>query len=163
MPDIKSGLVADFEATPRVHVPMHRSGARVRRAVAAVEKSSGDGNGAKVFLCPVWSGWSIHSIRLFNDALSGATAVDLGLYEADGATAADADVYASAVSLASAGTAGTELAFEARDIASVGNRVFEDLGLSDDPNRWLYLALTGTTFGAAAGTIAVVIEYVDGS
>lgn len=163
MADIKSDLVSNYEATPRVHTAAHRSGARVRRVVASVEKGSGDGNGSTVFLCPVWSGWSLQSLRLFNDALSGATSVDLGLYQDDAATAADADAYAAGVSLAAASTAGTELAFGARDVASAANRVWEDLGLSADPNRWYYLALTGTTFGSAAGTISVVVEYVDGS
>lgn len=163
MADIKSTLVSNYEATPRVHTAAHESGARVRRIVAAVEKGTGDGNGSKVFLCPVWSGWSIQSIRLFNDPLSGATSVDLGLYQDDATTVADADAYASAVSLAAASSVGTELAFEARDVASVANRVWEDLGLGADPNRWYYLALTGTTFGSAAGTISAVVEYVDGS
>lgn len=163
MADIKSTLVSNYEATPRVHTAAHHSGARVRRIVASVEKGSGDGNGSKVFLCPVWSGWSIQSIRLFNDALSGATSVDVGIYQDDASTAADADVYASAISLASASTVGTEVAFEARDVASAANRTWEDLGLSADPNRWYYLALTGTTFGTAAGTISAVVEYVDGS
>ena len=163
MADIKSALVSNYEATPRLHTAAHLSGARLRRIVATVEKGSGDGNGSKVFLCPVWSGWSIQSVRLFNDALTGATAVELGIYQTDGSTAVDADVYASAISLATGSTVGVEQAFEARNIDQVGNRTWEDLGLSADPNRWYYLALTGTTFGTAAGTISAIVEYVDGS
>ena len=163
MADIKSDLVSNYESTPRLHSAGHLSGARARRIVASVEKASGDGNGSKVFLCPVWSGWSIHSIRLFNDALTGATAVEVGIYDTDGTTAVNADVYASAISLATASSVGVEHAFEARDVANVANRIWEDLGLSADPNRWYYLALTGTTFGSAAGTISAIVEYVDGS
>ena len=163
MADIRSELVTNYEATPRLHSPAHLSGARLRRIAATVEKGSGDGNGSKVFLCPVWSGWSIQSIRLFNDPLSGATSVDLGIYDVDGSTAVDADVYATAMNIAAGSTVGVEQAFEARDIDQVGQRVWEDLGLSADPNRWYYLALTGTTFGTAAGTISALIAYVDGS
>tara|TARA_R110002167_G_scaffold133275_5_gene318277 strand:+ start:321 stop:812 length:492 start_codon:yes stop_codon:yes gene_type:complete len=163
MADIKSELVSNYEATPRLHTAAHLSGARLRRIVATVEKTSDDGNGSKVFLCPVWSGWSIQSVRLLNDALTGATAVDLGLYRTDGATAVDAAVYASAINLTSASVVGVEQAFEARDIDQVGSRIWQDLGLSADPNSWYYLALTGTTFGTAAGTISAIVEYVDGS
>ena len=54
-----------------------------------------------------------------------------------------------------------ELAFEARDIADAGNRVFEDAGLTEDPHKWYDLVLTGDAVGTGAGTITVMVTYTD--
>jgi hypothetical protein len=74
----------------------------------------------------------IPSIRLYNDAITGGAAFDVGIYDLDLA-AVDDDAYASAISLASASAVGVEVAFEARDIATIGRKVWQDAGLTADP------------------------------
>jgi hypothetical protein len=68
------------------------------------------------------------SIKLFNDDLdSGSTSTtDVGLYST-AIAAVDDDAYASAITdLRGAVTVGTEVAFEARNINTLGQRVWED-------------------------------------
>ena len=136
----------------------------VRAIPFTIEKAAGDDDGSVIQIAQVRSSDVVKSIKIWNDALAGATAVDIGLYDdqppAD-ATAVDDDVYASAVNI-SAGLSGAEQAFEARDLADMTKRVWEDAGLSKDPRVNYRIALTGDTFGTAAGTISGVVEVITG-
>ena len=161
----KSTEVTNLDAEPSVSLDNVLSGGRMRKRVATVEVAAADDDGSVYRLFRVHSSWSIHSIKRLCDAVTGGTAYDVGLYETadNGGAAVDDDCYASAVSMASADNAGTELAFEARDIAGVENKVWQDAGQSSDPNRYYDLCLTADTVGSAAGTISAVLGYTDGS
>ena len=130
----------------------------VRAIPFSHEKLATNTNGDHIQIARVHSDWSVLSIVLNSDALTGATAVDCGLYTdaapAD-AAAVDDDCYASAVDIAS-GETGTELAFEARDVATIGQKVWQDAGLSSraSPAPYYRIALTLDTGGTATGTIA---------
>jgi hypothetical protein len=52
------------------------------------------------------------------------------------------------------GSTGAEVAFEARDINAIGQKVWQDAGLSADPMSWYYLALTGDTVGTVSGDVS---------
>ena len=88
----------------------------------------------------------------------------MGLHDTaeNGGVVVSVNAYADAVSLASADTVGTELAFEIRDIANIGQKVFEDAGLSADPGTEYDLTFTGVTVGATAGTLSVEVEILEG-
>lgn len=149
----KSTLVQNFEAKPNQFNPASALYGRRRGIVGSVTVAASDDNGSTYSLCPVRSSWVIPSIRLFNDAITGGTGFDVGLYDTD-LSAVDDDAYASAVSLASASTVGVERAFGARDIATMGQKVWQDAGLSADPMTWYYLVLTGDTVGTASGDVS---------
>ena len=68
--------------------------------------------------------------------------------------------YASAQSLASAITAGTNINFEAKDIANIQRQVWQDAGASTDPGYWYDLVFTLTAAAGSAGTISLEVEYV---
>ena len=55
---------------------------------------------------------------------------------------------------------GTEVAYEARDLDKHGQKVFQDAGLSADPNLQYFIGLKHDAAGDAAGTIAFTITYI---
>lgn len=159
----KSTLVSNYEADPPAMNAARDHRGRLRAAVATVEVAAAEDDGSKYVMVPVHSSWRVQHIWLYNDAITGGTAYDVGLYEtaANGGAAVDDDAYASAVDLSSARTAPLDAAFEARDIANVTRQVWQDAGLSADPNKFYNLALTADTAGSGAGTITVVLAFAE--
>jgi hypothetical protein len=142
---------------------VYATGGRVRAAVETVELSTSETATSTIRMVRVHSSWRIEKIELFNDAMTSG-AFDIGLYKsaADGGAVVDADAYASAVSIASARTTPTEVTFESgvKDISQIGNRVYQDAGLTTDPSLWYDVTLTITTVPGAAGTVSLRVEYV---
>lgn len=138
---------------------------KLRRTVATIEAAAGDSIASIYRMVRLHSSWTVASIRIFCDALGGSTAADVGLYQCSanpalGGAVAAVSAYSTAVSLVSAITTGTEIAYEARDIANLQRQVFQDAGASADTNRWYELALTLTAAVTSAGTISVEVWYV---
>jgi hypothetical protein len=153
---------------------------RVSMDVAAVAAADFDADGDVVYMAQVPSNARIVSIKTYNDDLDSGTdcAVNVGIYNGDQQFndtdasetlyAADAvideDAYAAAsASFQAAVTAGTEHAFgtAARRNAPL-QKVWEDAGLTSDPQVPLRVALTqtATVSGAQAGDIVMVVTYV---
>jgi len=149
----KSTLVQNFEAKPNQFNPAALLYGRRRGIVGTVAIAAADDDGSQYVLCPIRSSWVIPSIRLFNDAITGGTGFNVGVYDLDLA-AVSASAYASTITLASASTTGVEVAFEARDINAIGQKVWQDAGLTADPMAWYYLVLTGSTVGTVAGDVS---------
>jgi len=149
----KSSLVQNFEAKPNQFNPAALLYGRRRGIVGTVAVAASDDDGSTYVLAPVRSSWTIPSIRLYNDAITGGTGYDVGLYDS-GLTAVNDAAYAATVSLASASTDGVEVAFNARDITRIGQKVWQDAGQTADPMVWYYLVLTADVVGTAAGDIA---------
>lgn len=161
----KSTNVSNADSTPVKRTKALLAGGRLRSIVAQVEVASGDDDTSVYRIARVWSGWSIRSIKKFTDAITSGTSYDFGLYETaeNGGAVVDADAYASGVDLSSADVAGGEVAYEARNIDNMGEQVWQDAGKTADTKRWYDLCLLANTVGSANGTIAVEIQYVDGS
>lgn len=141
--------------------PTTASEGSVFSSSATVAVAAGDDDTSTFYMLPVMSNWSIKSIKVYNDAITGGTGYDVGIYtQATTPVAVDDDCYASAISLATASTTGTEVAFEARNITAVNNQVWQDAGVASEPEAtWYYLTLTADTVGTAAGDISVVVTY----
>lgn len=127
---------------------------------ATVAVAAADDDTSKYVLLPVHSSWSLKHIWLYNDAITGGTDYNFGLYSS-AATPVDVDenVYADAVDLSSARVEPIDILHEIRNITSINNKVWQDAGLSADSNVWYYLVATSVTVGTAAGDITVVVEY----
>jgi hypothetical protein len=100
---------------------------------------------------------------MFNDALAAAAGWTVGLYRtaADGGAAVSAACYTSALAPTAANQAGSEIAFGTGRLGSkIGQAVWQDAGLSADPNLWYDVVVVATTAGAAAGAISWNMEYV---
>ena len=162
MSNANSDLVTNFVAVPQVLNPAQQLQGVKRIAQGTVALASGDlGANDTVMLAPIPSNASITSIKLFNDDLdSGSTnTADVGLYTTALAVV-DADAYASVItSLRSAVTTGTEVAFEARDINKMGQKVWQDAGLSSDPALTYFVGIGFPAAGDTAGDLSFIIEY----
>jgi len=156
----KSTEVQNLDARPAVLLDRRTSHGRVRKKVATVEVAAADDDGSVYRLARLHSSWNVHAIWIHNDAITGGTGYDVGLYEPGDGAAVDDDVYAATLGMATARTtAPVNAAFGARDIAKAGDALWQDLGLAEDPDRVYDLALTADTVGSAAGTITAIVEY----
>ena len=162
--DSKSSLLTANDATTQTLSASYLQHGKVRTIGATVEVAATDNSTSKFRMARVRSNWRIIGIHVFNDALGGSCTADIGLYQTtlNGSAVVDADAYASAVSLVSASTVGTNVAWEsaARDVSKIGQRVWEDAGLSADPQREYDIVVTLAADAASAGTVSLRMDYV---
>ena len=165
MANVNTTLVTNFEASPQVMNPAHQMHGVKRIMQGTIALAAGDLSASDtVMLAPIPTNASVTSIKLFNDDLeSGSTnTCDVGLWTADGnVTAVDDDCYASAITdLRAAVTTGTEVAFEARNVNLLGQKVWQDGGQSSDPGGYYNIGLIFDAAGDTAGDLSFMIEYV---
>lgn len=122
---------------------------------AAVATS--DSIGSTYRLARVRSTARVASLFVVNDALTTMTA-NVGLYTINGGAAVNATLFGSAVALGTAGR--SELLTGAITAANVEKRVWELLGLSQDPNLEYDLVFTTVAAATAAGNLAVRCQQV---
>ena len=162
MANVNTDIVTNFVATPSVKNDSQQLHGVKRIAQGTIALASGDLSATDtVMLAPIPTNASVSSIKLFNDDLDSGTTMttDVGLYTT-AIVAVDDDAYASAITdLRGAVTTGTEVAFEARNINAMGQKVWQDAGQSSDPGGYYYVALTFDAAGDTAGDLSFVIEY----
>ena len=165
MANVNQPLASNHLASPRVHSPVYQLHGRQRVACGTIALAAGDlSAGDTIMLAPIPTGAAVISIKIFNDDLDSGSTVTMhvGLYEDDGdTTVIDVDAYASATTdLRAAVITGTEVAFEARDINTMGQRVWEDAGLSSDPGGHKLIGIETDAAGDTAGDLSFIITYV---
>ena len=162
MANVNTDLVTNFVAVPQVLNPAQQLHGVKRIAQGTIALAAGDlSANDTVMLAPIPSNASISSIKLYNDDLDSGTTntADVGLYKQD-LSVVDADAYASAITdLRDAVKTGTEVAFEARDINKMGQKVWQDAGLSSDPGLTYFVGISFPAAGDTAGDLSFVIEY----
>lgn len=159
----KSNHITNADATPVVLVnPVEYNGI-LRGTAGTVETLAADDAASVYRLCRVPSNARIESIKLASDAITGATAADVGVYQtaANGGAVLDADFFATDVDISTAAIAFTEVLLEATatDIAKCDMPLWELLGLSADPGREYDICVTVNDV-TAAGTISMKVLYV---
>jgi hypothetical protein len=163
MANVNTDLVTNFVAVPQVLNSASQLHGVKRVATGTIALAAGDLSADDtVMLAPIPSNASITSIKLFNDDLDSGTTntADVGLYNTD-LSVVDADAYASAITdLRGAVTVGTEVAFEARNINKMGQKVWQDAGLTSDPALTYFVGIGFPAAGDQAGDLSFVIEYV---
>jgi hypothetical protein len=163
MANVNTDLVTNFVAVPQVLNSASQLHGVKRVATGTIALAAGDLSGDDtVMLAPIPSNASITSIKLFNDDLDSGTTntADVGLYNTD-LSVVDADAYASAITdLRGAVTVGTEVAFEARNINKMGQKVWQDAGLTSDPALTYFVGIGFPAAGDTGGDLSFVIEYV---
>lgn len=164
----KSNIVTNADATPRVLSSVKLAHGRLREQVATVEVAAADSDASIFRFGRVHSSWRVSQILVANDAIACGSSYDIGLYETveNGGLVKDADFWASAVSMASARAAWTDLTFEAGsaggDPANCEKSIYDILGLTGD-HKWYDVAMLANAVGTAAGTISLLIRYNDGT
>jgi hypothetical protein len=163
MANVNTDLVTNFVAVPQVLNSASQLHGVKRVATGTIALDAGDlSANDTVMLAPIPSNASITSIKLFNDDLDSGTTLttDVGIYTTAVAVV-DADAYASAITdLRGAVKTGTEVAFEARDINKMGQKVWQDAGLTSDPALTYFVGIGFPAAGDQAGDLSFVIEYV---
>ena len=150
-------LVANFEATPQVANSAAELAGVLRTAHGSVELAAGDSTDNDiVMLAPIPSNAAVPTIFIGSDTLGGSCTFNVGIYKTDG-TVKDEDVFASAV----ADAAGmTDVRFEAADLNTGSQKLWELAGDSEDPGGYFYIAITFNATGGTAGTLNWNISYV---
>jgi hypothetical protein len=162
MANVNTDIVTNFVTVPQVLNSAQQLHGVKRVAQGTIALAAGDLSASDtVMLAPIPSNASITSIKLFNDDLDSSTVItaDVGLYKQD-LSVVDADAYASAITdLRAAVKTGTEVAFENRDINKMGQKVWQDAGLSSDPATTYFVGINFPAAGDQAGDLSFIIEY----
>jgi len=158
---VRSQLITNIIASPRVQNPVTQENGRARSSAAVVTVTNGDSINSQYKLARVMSHWRLVGLRLFNAAITSGAA-NIGLYRTDddGGAAVAAACYASAISIASATTTGTETLFSARTIDKLTALVWQDAGASADPRLAYDIVMTLTAAAAATGYVALDLAFV---
>ena len=152
-----STLVTNFEASPQVaNEPANLHGV-VRVAQGTIELAAGDSNDNDiVMLAPIPSNATVSQLFIGSDTLGGSCTFNVGIYTSTG-TVKDEDFFASAVADEAAMT---DVRFEAANIDTAGQKVWEMAGDSSDPGGYYYIAATMAAEGGTAGTMSFNIQYI---
>lgn len=145
-------------------------GGVLREIVCVHEIASADDNGSVYRVARLHSSWRLSEVLRFNDTLTSAADFDVGFYETteNGGAAVDKDLLADGISIATASNAGVRDHFSTIDKNKAEKTVWEMIAttvttITADPKKYYDLAYTGTTMGAAAGTLVVYTRYCDGT
>lgn len=162
----KSTEVTNADAAVQTLNAVGVSHGRQYTKLATVETAAADDDGSVYRFVRVHSSWSVVSIRIFCDAITSGTDFDVGLYQtaANGGAVVDADAYINTIDLSTAIKVGTEIRYGgtnggANGIETIGQKVWQNAGLSADSDRWYDVAATGNTVGSAAGTLSLEVTY----
>lgn len=129
-------------------------------ATCAIPTSATDSAGSTYRMVRVFSSDIPISIKISSTALT-AGAVDVGLYLPDtGAEAATNSKYlvSTTVSLASA-VVNVDKRFDNLSTTTIGQRWWQLLGLTSDPEAYYDLAFTSTTAATDAGTLSLAYQF----
>ncbi len=152
-----STLVANFEATPKTMNEAANLHGVVRVAQGTVALVGGDStNDDIVMLAPIPSNATVPQLFVGSDSLGGSCTFNVGIYTTAGVVK-DEDVFATAVA---DGAALADVRHEAADINTVGQKMYELAGDSEDPGGYYYIAVTFAATGGTAGDLSFIINYV---
>jgi len=150
-------LVANFEATPQVANSAAELAGVLRTAHGSVELAAGDRTDNDiVMLAPIPSNAAVPTLFVGSDTFGGSCTFNVGIYKTDG-TVKDEDVFATSVADAAAMA---DVRFEAADLNTGSQKMWELAGDSTDPGGYFYIAITFNATGGTAGTLNWNITYV---
>lgn len=158
----KASAITNADATPVVLTNPIVSHGFIREAVGTLEAVNGDSIGSVYRLARVRSNARISQVLLACDAIT-TCAGDVGVYRTakDGGAVVDADLFASAQSLASA-LVGSDVTHESGvfGVEDVEKPLWQALGLSADPGVDYDIAVTLTAAAGSAGTVSAKVRFV---
>lgn len=161
---VKSTPITNRDSSPTVltspaqgaHRPMYNAFGR-----CAI--TNGDSIGSKYILCEIPSNARVISMRIYSGGAGAGSAANIGLYRntADGGAVLDADLFCSAVSLASSFNNADQAHESAQYSAPKRDMpLWEAVGLSEDPHTTFDLIAVLTGAAAADTNICVNLDYV---
>ena len=158
---VKSTLITNADATPVVLNSPRVDGAFEHVKVSTAAITSGDNTGSTYRMFRVPSNAVVTDLRIYAPDIGTTTIADIGLYAADGGAVADADFFASALSLKDGALNGTDVLHESGvfSIANSGKELWSALGLTADPSVFYDVTLTLTGAADADGTVKLLGRY----
>lgn len=155
----KSTTLTNLDAAQVTRAKAFANGAPIKEWIETNEIANGDSVGStfRFFRVPSW----VRVSELIGDwddiGLTGAG--DFGLYDtaANGGAVVDADFFASAVVMNTGALKDQQLVHESAvvDLPNYGKRLWEQLGLTADPQKYYDVVLTLTGAADAAGTVTL--------
>lgn len=146
----------------RLAEPALVNGAECLSVIATFDVAAADDDGSvyRVFK-DVSSGFYLYELSVSNDAITGGTDYDLGLYKTGLGAVVDKDKFADGFSMASARgvSAGWNAGMFSLDVAEL-NKTLGELSGQTDIDGTYDIALTANTVGSAAGTITVRATFL---
>jgi hypothetical protein len=150
-------LVANFEASPQVANSAAELAGVLRTAHGSVELAAGDSTDNDiVMLAPVPSNAAVPTLFVGSDTFGGSCTFNVGIYTSAGVVK-DEDVFATSVADAAAMA---DVRYEAADLNTGSQKLWELAGDSSDPGGYYYIAVTFNATGGTAGTLNWNISYV---
>ena len=150
-------LVANFEASPQVANSAAELAGVLRTAHGSVELAAGDSTDDDiVMLAPIPSNAAVPQLFVGADDLGGSCTYNVGIYTSAGVVK-DEDVFATSVADAAAMA---DVRYEAADLNTGSQKLWELAGDTSDPGGYYYIAITFNATGGTAGTLNWNISYV---
>lgn len=151
-----------YESTSRIpSVQVDGVEKKTVRQIVAIAVDDSDGSVYR--LCKLPANAVIVDVRYYNDAITGGTDYDLGLYEGDGGAVADKDCLDDGFTFAVAQPVSSfpNQGMRAVTLANREKQLYE-LAADDDVSYpgFYDVALTANTAGSGAGNILVEIDYI---
>lgn len=164
--DLKSAAITNRDAAPQTVNDRRLSGGDLKESVATIEAGAGD-TSSKYRMIQIPSHARVSEIQLFSDDVGASGAVDIGLYDTtqNGGAVVDQDFFASAVDVNTAALNGSIVTYEAglstNQIDDIEKKLWQQLGLTEDPKKSYDIVLTPSTALATGGTLSLRVRYVD--
>ena len=161
----KSTTITNLDSAQVTRAPIYANGGVLKEWIETLETVNGDSIGStyRFFRVPSWL--RVSELLLDCDDIGTTTIGDIGLYKtaADGGAVVDADFFGSAVSLKDGALANAQQAHESAvvDLPNYKKRIWEQLGLTEDPKIFYDVVVTLTAAADAAGTITLRLRGVE--
>lgn len=164
--NIKSGSITNRDASPRVLSNSNLMGAHLKEFIGLCTSTSGDNIDSVYRFGQIPSNARISQILLYCDDLGSTTIADFGLHDTteNGAAVVDRTFFASAVSLKDGALNGSDITHEDADDTSLANMekmIWQQLGLSADPNKFYDVTAMLTAANNGTGSILLKVAYVE--
>jgi len=161
MATTKSNLITNSDAVPSVFNDVGLLGGRVRIAMDNFEVASADwdSDGDIIRMCRLPVNARILSIKLWSDDQGGTGTLDCGIYPTDSDTAKDDNFYAENYDSSGQATDGAELRFQAADVDTLGDKLWENAGDTSNPGGSYDICLTAEAGFSGAFTCAFQVTY----
>ncbi len=158
---VSSTPVANADAKPVVKNSVKVAEGNLLSSVGNAAVANGDSIGSVYRMVRIRSSCRVNSVSLVTDAITSAAA-DIGLYRkaADGGAVVDADFFRAAQTIATASQCTQVAHGNLMKAGQLTLRVWELLGLTQDPGIEYDVALTLTAAATAAGNVGLKCDYV---
>lgn len=160
---LKSSVITNRDATPRVANNARLSGAHLRSAHGFVAAAAADDTASRYRLCELPSNAYVRDVIVSSVAQGGSGALNIGVYRntADGGAVVSATLFASAVSVVSA-VSKSDVTNQSGNYTAAKREqpLWQAAGLTSDPGGTLDIVAAPSAALTNGGAIALDVRYV---